>query len=105
MRTAAGSRPASSAARRTVATHRSTVSSVKKVCSTTMSKARPASASVLGPKATSPSGMSSSKVASRWRIENCPAGPSWPKITSPCQRRRISPAKSSIWAVVIFGMP
>ena len=46
---------------------RSVVSSVKNVCSTTTSKQRPASASEFGPNATSPSGMSSSNVASRCR--------------------------------------
>ena len=72
MRTADGSRPARSAACRTVATARLTVSSVKKVWRTTMSKARPARANEFGPKATSPSGMSSSKRASRWRIGKGP---------------------------------
>ena len=103
--TEAGSRPASSAARFTVSTQRTTVSSVKNVCSTTSSKARPARASEFGPNAVSPSGMSSSNVASRWSTGNFPTGPSWPKIASPCQSRRISPAKSSICAVVICGMP
>ena len=70
-----------------------------------MSNARPARASVFGPKATRPSGMSSSNDASRCRIGNFPAGPSCPKTTSPRHSRRSIPAMSSIWAVVIFGMP
>ena len=49
--------------------------------------------------------MSSSNSEPRDRTGQDPAGPSWPKTTSPCQSRRINPAKSSIWAVVIRGMP
>ena len=49
--------------------------------------------------------MASSKVESRCRIGYFPAGPSWPKITSPLKRRRRIPAMSSIWAVVTFDMP
>ena len=32
-------------------------------------------------------------------------GPSWPRIISPRKRRRMMPTKSSIWAVVMWGMP
>ena len=70
-----GRGPPRSAASRTMRTQRSTVSSVKNVCSTTMSKARPASASELGPKATSPSGMSSSNDASRCSTGKLPGRP------------------------------
>ena len=49
--------------------------------------------------------MSSSKVGSRRSTGHEPAGPSCPMIVSPCQRRRISPAKSSICAVVTRPMP
>ena len=69
-----------------VATQRSTVSSVKNVCSTTMSNTRPASASEFGPNATKPIGMSSSNDESRCSTGNFPAGPSWPKTTSPFQQ-------------------
>ena len=50
-RTVAGSRPACSAASFTAVTQRTSVSSVKNVCSTTWSKARPPSASECGPNA------------------------------------------------------
>ena len=53
-----------------------------------MSITRPASASEFGPKATNPMGMSSSKVGSSTRTGNLPAGPSWPKTTSPLKSRR-----------------
>ena len=103
--TDAGSRPACSAARLTVSTHRAVVSSVKNVWSTTSSKHRPASSRVFGPKATMLIGRCSSSVASRCRTGHDPAGPSWPTITSPRNSRRMIPAKSSICAVVMRGMP
>ena len=68
MRMASGSRPASSAACRTVATQRAVVSSVKKVCRITPSKTRPASASDCGPKAVSSSGIGSVRPQSMCRI-------------------------------------
>ena len=61
---------------RTDATQRSTVSSVKYMCSTTASKQRPASAREFGPNATKPRGMSSSNDESRCNTGNRPAGPS-----------------------------
>ena len=66
-RTVAGSRPARSAASFTVATQRTSVSSVKNVCSTTWSKARPPRASDCGPKAMKAIGMCSSKSGSSRR--------------------------------------
>ena len=65
--TASGSRPACSAASFTVFTTRAVVSSVKNVCSTIWSKARPPSFSELGPNATRPSGMSRPSMPSRLR--------------------------------------
>ena len=49
--------------------------------------------------------MSSSNVGSRRSTGYEPTGPSWPMIVSPCHSRRMRPAKSSIWAVVMRGMP
>ena len=100
-----GSRPACSAARRTVSTQRIVVSSVKNVWRMTPSNTRPPNARELGPKAETMTGMSSSKLASRCRNGNVPAGPSWLKIISPCHSRRMIPTKSSIWALVIGGRP
>ena len=71
----------------------------------TSSNARPPRASVFGPKATSASRMSSLKSGSRNSTWYLPIGPSWLKITSPCQSLRMTCAKSSICAVVTDGMP
>ena len=62
-RTDAGSLPAFSAPDRMRSTHSASAWSVKNVCSTTWSNARPPSESVCGPNAVIPSGMSSSPCA------------------------------------------
>ena len=101
-----GSRPACSAASRTVATQRSTVSSVKNVCSTTMSKRAPGERERVRPERDE----AERDVLVERRRRGAGPGTSRPgrrgrTITSPCHRRRISPTKSSICAVVIRGMP
>jgi hypothetical protein len=64
---------------------------VKKVCSTTASKRRPASSSERFVNAVNVIGMCSSKDGSSMRSGNDPAGPEWPAIISPRQRRRMRP--------------
>jgi len=76
MRTDAGSRPTRSASSRTVRTTRCKVSSVKKVCKSTASKARPASRRLCGPNALSSSGICSSNSVSSTSSGHFPAGPS-----------------------------
>ena len=71
----------------------------------TSSKARPPSLSVFGPNATRASRMSSLKSGSRNKTGYLPIGPSWLKMSSPRQSRRMTCAKSSICAVVTAGMP
>ena len=71
----------------------------------TSSNSRPPRARVCGPKATIASRMSSLKSGSRNSTGYLPIGPSWLKITSPCQSLRMTCAKSSICAVVTAGTP
>ncbi len=71
----------------------------------TSSNSRPPSASVCGPNATMASRMSSLKSGSRNSTGYLPIGPSWLKMISPCQSRRMTCAKSSICAVVTAGTP
>ena len=87
-------------------TQRCSVSSVKNVCRMTSSNARPPSSSELRPERHE----SERDVLVERRVEpqhrvRARSGPSWPMIVSPCQSRRMRPAKSSICAVVIRGMP
>ena len=77
MRTASGSRPASSAPRRTASIELVVACSLKKVCMTTKSQSSPASAIVFGPTATSPSGgPPSSRPCRLCSTGHEPAGPS-----------------------------
>ncbi len=85
---------------------RAVVSSVKNVWSTTSSNARPPSSSEFGPERDEPErDVDSSNARRGGGTGHDPAGPSWPRITSPAQRRRMRPAKSSICAVVMCGSP
>ena len=103
--TSSGFRPASSAARFTVSTARTVVSSVKKVCRTTASKTLPPKARELGPNAVKVNGMYSSNPESSRSTGQLPAGPLCPTMVSPRCSRRIIPTKSSISAVLIRGNP